>query len=42
MMKPVVVYESETWAVTEVDVKRLHAREKKILRNDCMQGRGKY
>jgi hypothetical protein len=32
MVKPIVVYGSETWAVTEMDVKRLLARERKILR----------
>jgi hypothetical protein len=32
MVKAVVVYGSETWAVTEMVVKRLNARERKILR----------
>jgi len=32
MVKPFVVYGSETWTVTEMDVKRLHASERKILR----------
>jgi DNA integrity scanning protein DisA with diadenylate cyclase activity len=29
--KPVVVFESETWAVTEVDMERLGTGESKIL-----------
>jgi len=33
MVKPVVVYGSEKWAVTEMDVKRMHASERKVLRN---------
>jgi hypothetical protein len=32
MVKPVVVYGSETWALTKMGVKRLLARERKILR----------
>jgi hypothetical protein len=34
MVKPVVVYGSEAWAVTEMDMKRLGTWEKKILRTD--------
>jgi hypothetical protein len=30
--KPVVVFESETWAVTEVDKERLGTGEREILR----------
>jgi len=32
MVKPVVVCGSETLAVTEMDVKRLRGRERKVLR----------
>jgi len=32
MVKPVVVYGSETWAATEMDMKRLGTWEKEILR----------
>jgi hypothetical protein len=32
MVKPFVLYGSETWAVTEIHVKRLCARERQILR----------
>jgi hypothetical protein len=32
MVKPAVVFESETWAVTEVDMKRLVTGEREILR----------
>ena len=31
-MKPVVVYASETWAKTEMDMKRMGICERKILR----------
>ena len=31
-MKPVVVYGSETWAKTEMDMKRMGTWERKILR----------
>ena len=33
MVKPVVVYGSETWTVTEMDMKRLGTWERKILRS---------
>jgi len=33
MVKPVIVYGSETWAMTEMGVKRLGALERKILRS---------
>jgi hypothetical protein len=32
MVKPVVLYGSETWAMTEMDRKRLGTWERKILR----------
>ena len=32
MVKPVVLYGSETWGVTEMDMKRLGAWDRKILR----------
>jgi hypothetical protein len=32
MVKSVVVYGNETWAMTEMDTKRLSTWEKKILR----------
>jgi hypothetical protein len=32
MVKPAVVYGSETWTVTEMDMKRLGTWERKILR----------
>jgi hypothetical protein len=32
MVKPVPGYRSETWAVTEMDMKRLDTCERKILR----------
>jgi hypothetical protein len=32
MVKPVVVFGCDTWAVTEMDVKRLGTWERKILR----------
>jgi hypothetical protein len=32
MVRPVVVYGCETWAVAEVDTKRLNTWERKILR----------
>jgi len=32
MVKPVVAYGSETWAVTEMEMKRLGTWERKILR----------
>ena len=32
MVKPVVAYRCETWAVVEVDMKRLNTWERKILR----------
>ena len=32
MMKPVVAYRRETWAVAEVDMKRLNTWERKMLR----------
>jgi hypothetical protein len=32
MIKPVVVYGSETWPMTEMDMKRLNTWERKILR----------
>jgi hypothetical protein len=32
MLKPVAVYGSEAWPVTEMDVKRLNTCEKKLLR----------
>lgn len=32
MMKPAAVYGSETWAMSEMDVKRMSTLERKILR----------
>jgi hypothetical protein len=32
MVKPVVAYGSETWAVTEIEMKRLGTWDRKILR----------
>ena len=32
LVKPVVVYGSETWTMTEIDMKRLNTWERKILR----------
>jgi hypothetical protein len=32
MVKPVVLYGSKTWAMTEMDMKRLGTLERKILR----------
>jgi predicted phosphohydrolase len=32
IVKPVVVYGSETWAMTEMDMKRMGTWERKILR----------
>jgi hypothetical protein len=32
VVKPVVVYGSETWAMTEMDMKRMGTGERKILR----------
>lgn len=32
MVKPVAVYGSEAWPVTEMDAKSLNTREKKLLR----------
>jgi hypothetical protein len=34
-VKPVVVYRSETWAMPEMDMKRLGTREREILRRIC-------
>jgi hypothetical protein len=33
MVKPVVVYGSETWPMTVMDTKKLNTWERKILRN---------
>jgi hypothetical protein len=33
MVKPVAVYGSETWPMTEMDMKRLSTWKRKILRN---------
>jgi hypothetical protein len=43
MVKPVPGYRSETWAVTEMDTKRLGACERKILRriHGPVVGKGK-
>jgi hypothetical protein len=32
LVKPVVVYGSETWTMREIDMKRLNTLERKILR----------
>jgi len=32
MVKPVAGYRSETWGMTDMDMKRLGTRERKILR----------
>jgi hypothetical protein len=32
MVKPTVLYGSETWSMTEMDMKRLNKLERKILR----------
>jgi hypothetical protein len=41
MVKPVVVYGCETWSVAEVDMKRMNAWERKILRR-ITSGRTMY
>jgi len=35
MVKPVVVFGSRTWAVTEMDMERLSSWEREILRRIC-------
>jgi hypothetical protein len=32
MVKPIVVYGSETWTMTEIDMRRLNKWDRKILR----------